>query len=153
MGRKDKMIDKEMLELVKKIKSGEELLDDDYKRIITYEHSLLENDLERLSYNSMGNFFNYMNLALTGEKMIEIAPYLPRSCQYMLAALSYNMNNYLLGLDNSLTASKRLCRYNTLNYVREVDEIFNYDDLMNDLGSQIVDYVKDNKRKNKRRVR
>ncbi len=128
--------------LLDKIKSGEDLSDDEYKFIIEYE----DNRLDKKTLEYVENYdddisINYVFLDILGQQIGEQVKNLSPTARYMLASIANNYANFVLGKNDKERALKFLGRYNTLNYVREIDEIFKYEELMNNLHTSIEEVI------------
>ena len=129
-------------ELKEKIKNNEELKDNEYKVLINYHRNKI---IEKMYMNNISDYKDTITkltlLAAIGTSMGEAAKYLPYTCSYMILTLPLTQENYLNAYQDSETASKILCRYNTLTFVKEVEEIDRFNELTGTLYDSIIEYT------------
>lgn len=132
-------------ELLDKLNNGFDLRKDEYRVLIKNGRYELSKRLFMLdSEDYVPTLLNYTTLGMLASKMDyydDDEKSLPRACTYMIASLGINTYNYVYGLEDSDIAYSRLCRYNTINFIREVEEIKKYEDLIGNLHDSISNVV------------
>lgn len=132
-------------ELLNSLNNGLDLTDEEYQVLINNGRYELNVKLALVSSEFyLPTLIEYTTLGLLVSKIDyeeDIDKVIPHSCGYMLGSLKTNKNNYLQGLEDSKTASSRLCRFNTVNFIRELAEIKRYEHLIKNLHDSITEIV------------
>lgn len=128
-------------ELKSKLKNNEELKDEEYSVLIKYyKNKIIEEKFVFETNNYNETILKILTIGIIGQQMGDDAYYLPKTCSYMIATLPICRSNYEIALKDSKVASDILCRYNTLNFIREVEEVNRYNELTGELYDGIIEY-------------
>lgn len=132
-------------ELLDRLDKGFDLKDNEYKVLIRNGIYELSNRLFMLSDDDyMDTLVEYTVLGALASNMKFGEDYdkdLPKACGLMIASLPINITNYINGLKTSDEVLDRLCRFNTVNFLSEVNEIKNFDTLIGELHDSIHEIV------------
>lgn len=124
-------------ELQKLLLNNKELSSDEYKFIINRRSDRIK-DRELLFQREYfsNKFLDYLVLSLTAD-MICDTKYLQAACKFMMNNMYRARDNHMLVIDDSRMVRERLSRYNTLTFVRVVDEVEKFDRLFDEMDSEV----------------
>lgn len=126
-------MDKFVEELCNRVKAGEDLDDLEYLRVINTIRNDLEKELKNLSNTNYSNIlFKLKVLSMLGKIGGKRTKYLPETVNYFGSTLDTLKQNYTEVINNANIIYYNRSYHNVLNFISQVDELNNYEGLVED---------------------